>query len=42
LQFDFPGYGEEVEGSWPWGDGIFHVFFRGQLYAAEWASFWES
>ena len=42
LQFDFPGQGEEVEGNWPWGGGMFHVFYRGPLYAAEWASFWES
>jgi hypothetical protein len=41
LQFDFPAYGEDVSGSWPWGDGLFHVLFRGSLEAAEWASFWE-
>lgn len=41
LQFAFPGPTEQVEGSWPWGDGLFHVFWRGQLHAAEWAAFWE-
>ena len=41
LQFDFPGYGENVSGSWPWGDGLFHVFFRGPIWGAEWAAFWE-
>jgi len=41
LQIDFPGYGEEVHGDWPWGDGLFHVFYRGDPGGAEWACFWE-
>jgi hypothetical protein len=42
IQFDFPGADDAmIQGSWPWGDGEFHVFFRGPLAAAEWACFWE-
>ena len=41
VQFDTPEFGENVSGSWPWGGGMFHVFFRGALCAAEWAAFWE-
>ncbi len=41
LQVDFPGYGEHVSGDWPWGDGLFHLFCRGDIRTAEWACFWE-
>jgi len=41
LQFDTPEGAEHVSGSWPFGGGMVHLFFRGPLCAAEWACFRE-
>lgn len=43
LQFDFPAGGEDaiVDGPWPFGDGIFHLFGRCSAGTWDWRWFWE-
>lgn len=42
LQFDFPGPDDEpMTGTWPFGDGMFHVFGKYPFGPNDWASFWE-
>lgn len=43
LQFDIPGPEDDIGvGSWPFGDGMFHLLGREPFGRADWACFWEN
>lgn len=41
LQFVFPAPDEPVEGTWPFGDGVLHVFGRLNTPALDWRWLWD-
>lgn len=42
LQLDVPGSEDgEVDGNWPFADGVFHLLLRSGVSEVEWRTFWE-